>query len=212
METAEAGNNIVGLLLAAGRSRRFGSDKLLQRLPDGRTLLEASLAPLAAAANRTLVLVRPGPSPLHELLQEKNIPYLEVLQADDGMGTTLAAGIRATAQARGWLVGLADMPCLQADTAARIAHALEQGALLAAPQHQGRRGHPVGFAACWQPQLAALQGDQGARSLLQSAAAQVVAMEVDDPGCLLDIDTPEALAALITLGNGLPAAPSQPSA
>lgn len=212
METAEAGNNIVGLLLAAGRSRRFGSDKLLQRLPDGRTLLEASLAPLAAAANRTLVLVRPGPSPLHELLQEKNIPYLEVLQADDGMGATLAAGIRATAQARGWLVGLADMPCLQADTAARIAHALEQGALLAAPQHQGRRGHPVGFAACWQPQLAALQGDQGARSLLQSAAAQVVTMEVDDPGCLLDIDTPEALAALITLGNGLPAAPSQPSA
>lgn len=208
----EARDHIVGLLLAAGRSRRFGSDKLLQRLPDGRTVLEASLAPLAASVDRVLVLVRPGPSPLHELLQEKNIPYLEVPQADDGMGTTLAAGIRATAQARGWLVGLADMPCLQADTAARIAHALEQGALLAAPRHQGRRGHPVGFAACWQPQLAALQGDQGARSLLQSAAAQVVTMEVDDPGCLLDIDTPEALAALITLGNGLPAAPSLPSA
>lgn len=211
----EARDHIVGLLLAAGRSRRFGSDKLLQRLPDGRTVLEASLAPLAAAVNQVLVLVRPGPSPLHELLQEKNIPYLEVPQADDGMGTTLAAGIRATAQARGWLVGLADMPCLQAGTAARIAQALEQGALLAAPQHQGRRGHPVGFAACWQSQLAALQGDQGARSLLQSAAAQVVTMEVDDPGCLLDIDTPEALAALaalITLGNGLPAAPSLPSA
>ena len=208
----EARDHIVGLLLAAGRSRRFGSDKLLQRLPDERTVLEASLAPLAAAVNRTLVLVRPGPSPLHELLQAKHIPYLEVPQADDGMGTTLAAGIRATAQARGWLVGLADMPCLQAGTAARIAQALEQGALLAAPQHQGRRGHPVGFAACWQSQLAALQGDQGARSLLQSAAAQVVTMEVDDPGCLLDIDTPEALAALITLGNGLPAAPSLPSA
>ncbi len=208
----EARDHIVGLLLAAGRSRRFGSDKLLQRLPDGRTVLEASLAPLAASVDRVLVLVRPGPSPLHELLQEKNIPYLEVPQADDGMGTTLAAGIRATAQARGWLVGLADMPCLQADTAARIVHALEQGALLAAPRHQGRRGHPVGFAACWQSQLAALQGNQGARSLLQSAAAQVVTMEVDDPGCLLDIDTPEALAALITLGNGLPAAPSLPSA
>ncbi len=208
----EARDHIVGLLLAAGRSRRFGSDKLLQRLPDGRTVLEASLAPLAASVDRVLVLVRPGPSPLHELLQAKGIPYLEMPQADEGMGATLAAGIRATAQARGWLVGLADMPCLQADTAARIAHALEQGALLAVPQHQGRRGHPVGFAACWQPQLAALQGDQGARSLLQSAAAQVVTMEVDDPGCLLDIDTPEALAALITLGNGLPAAPSQPSA
>lgn len=206
METAEAGNNIVGLLLAAGRSRRFGSDKLLQRLPDGRTVLEASFAPLAASVDRVVVLVRPGPSPLHELLQAKGIPYLEVPQADEGMGATLAAGIRATAQARGWLVGLADMPCLQTGTAARIAQALEQGALLAAPQHQGRRGHPVGFAACWQPQLAALQGDQGARSLLQSAAAQVVAMEVDDPGCLLDIDTPEALAALITLGNGLPSA------
>lgn len=189
---------LVGLLLAAGRSTRFGSDKLLHRLPDGRSLLQASLAPLAAAADRVLVLVRPGPSPLYAHLVAEGIPYLEVPQADLGMGSTLAFGIRATAQAEGWLVGLADMPCLAPGTAARIAHALKQGALVAAPYYQGRRGHPVGFAACWQAELAALHGDQGARALLQEAAAQIEAVEVNDPGCLLDIDTPADLSALGT--------------
>lgn len=198
MGTMDAGNDIVGLLLAAGRSRRFGSDKLLQRLPDGRTVLEASLAPLAASVDRVLVLVRPGPSPLHELLQGKNIPYLEVPQADEGMGATLAAGIRATAQARGWLVGLADMPCLQADTAAQVFRALHQGAPIAAPFHQGRRGHPVGFAARWHDDLAALQGDQGARELLQSQSQLITSIEVRDPGCCFDIDTPDALTTLTT--------------
>lgn len=187
---------LAGLLLAAGRSTRFGSDKLLHRLPDGRSLLQASLAPLSAAADRTLVLVRPGPSPLHAHLVAEGIPYLEVPEADLGMGTTLAFGIRATAQAEGWLVGLADMPCLDPATAVRIAHALRRGALLAAPMHMGRRGHPVGFAVCWQAELAALHGDQGARALLQKAAAQIEAVEVHDPGCLLDIDTPADLAAL----------------
>lgn len=195
----EARDNIVGLLLAAGRSRRFGSDKLLQRLPDGRTLLEASLAPLAASVDRVLVLVRPGPSPLHELLQEKNIPYLEVPESEDGMGTTLAAGIRATAQARGWIVGLADMPCLLPDTANQVVGALRHGAPIAAPFHQGRRGHPVGFAARWHDALAALQGDQGARTLLQNHPELITRLEVDGPGCLIDIDTPEALASLSTL-------------
>jgi len=192
----EARDHIVGLLLAAGRSRRFGSDKLLQRLPDGRTVLEASLAPLAASVDRVLVLVRPGPSPLHELLQAKHIPYLEVPQADEGMGATLAAGIRATAQARGWLVGLADMPCLQATTAAQVVRALGDGAAIGAPFHRGRRGHPVGFAARWYDDLAKLQGDQGARELLQSQPQLITRIEVGDPGCLLDIDTPEALASL----------------
>ncbi len=189
---------LVGLLLAAGRSRRFGSDKLLHRLPDGRSLLQASLAPLTAGADRALVLVRPGPSPLHAHLVAEGIPYLEVPEADQGMGATLAAGIRATAKAEGWLVGLADMPCLEASTAARVAHALKQGALLAAPLHQDRRGHPVGFAACWYAELAALHGDQGARALLRGEIAHVVAVEVQDPGCLLDVDTPEDLAALGT--------------
>ncbi len=187
---------LVGLLLAAGRSRRFGSDKLLYRLPDGRSLVQASLAPLSAAAERTLVLVRPGPSPLHAHLVAEGIPYLEVPEADLGMGTTLAYGIRATAEAGGWLVGLADMPCIDPATAVRIAHALRCGARMAAPVHLGRRGHPVGFAAACYAELAALHGDQGARALLHGPWAPLEVIEVDDPGCLLDIDTPQDLAGL----------------
>jgi len=192
-------DGIVGLLLAAGRSRRFGSDKLLQPLSDGTSVFAASLADLAGASDHTLALIRPGPSPLRELLQAQNIPYLEVPQADEGMGATLAAGIRATAKARGWIVALADMPCINPETAAQVAQSLRRGAAIAAPYHEGRRGHPVGFAARWYPELAVLEGDQGARELLQAQAGLITRLDVTDPGCLFDIDTPAALAALAPL-------------
>lgn len=189
-------NGMVGLLLAAGRSRRFGSDKLLQALPDGRRVFEASREPLAAATDHTLTLIRPGPSALRQFLEQRGMAFLEVPEADAGMGATLAAGIRATPKARGWIVALADMPALGSQTVIQVRQALERGASIAAPWHAGRRGHPVGFSSRWYDALAVLDGDQGARGLLQAHPEAITRVEVNDGGCLLDIDTPEALAAI----------------
>jgi molybdenum cofactor cytidylyltransferase len=62
--------------------------------------------------------------------------------------------------------------------------------------HRGRRGHPVGFAASCRDELLGLTGDAGARGVLQRHAAEVVAVEVDDPGILQDVDTAQDLEAL----------------
>ena len=63
---------------------------------------------------------------------------------------------------------------------------MRQGADIAVPIYQGRRGNPVGFSRKYLPQLLALHGDQGARSLLQ--IFPVVEVAVDDPAIHQDID------------------------
>lgn len=180
---------IVGLLLAAGRGRRFDPSgvrsKLLQPLPTapGQTVLAAAAANLAAALPICVVL-RVGAADLATHMA--GYAWVQCDAADDGMAASLVCGVQRTVDAAGWVIALADMPYLQATTIRALASALRQGADIAVPTCQGRRGNPVGFSRKHLPQLLALQGDQGARSLLQ--AYPVVEVAVDDPGIHQDID------------------------
>ena len=116
---------------------------------------------------------------------------LRALNARLGMGASIAAGVSARSNASGWLVLPGDMPLLQASTLQGVANALRDHAVAYA-QHLGRRGHPVGFSAELYSELIHLQGDQGARRLVSRYPAQAV--DVDDPGVLVDVDTVADLA------------------
>jgi molybdenum cofactor cytidylyltransferase len=108
------------------------------------------------------------------------------------MGATLAEGIGRLADWSGVLVALADMPWVRASSFTTVARELARDGICV-PRYQGRQGHPVGFARQFFPELAALEGDQGARELLQRHAGQVTFLELDDPGILQDIDRQEDL-------------------
>jgi molybdenum cofactor cytidylyltransferase len=90
-----------------------------------------------------------------------------------------------------WLVALGDMPHVAPATLSALADALAAGASIAAPVMGGRRGNPVGFGHVHLAALLALEGDQGARRLLQSCP--VTEVPVEDPGIFRDIDTPADL-------------------
>lgn len=184
---------VSGILLAAGRSLRFRSDKLLHPLSDGTPIAVAALRSLRAAVPTVVAVVRREDGPLAKLMKEEGARVSACPRADQGMGASLAWGVARAAQAEGWLIALADMPFIRPETIARVLRAVEQGALIAVPLHAGRRGHPVGFARALREELLALDGDQGARSLLARHAAQVVEIECEDPGILLDVDQPEDL-------------------
>jgi molybdenum cofactor cytidylyltransferase len=110
------------------------------------------------------------------------------------MGASLACAVRAAGAADGYLVALGDMPFVRPSTIGAVRDALAGGALLAAPYWRAKRGHPVGFAGSFRPELEALSGDEGARRLLDAHAARLVKVPVGDPGAIRDIDKPSDLA------------------
>jgi|SRR5579864_218745 len=190
--------NIRGILLAAGYSRRFGSNKLLQALPagsqDAGVLIGlASARHMLEALPDSVAVVRPRAQKLSKVLRDAGCNIVVCRNSSDGMGTTLAAGVRASADAHGWVVALADMPFIRPETIRIIAKALSEGAAIAAPSYRGERGHPVGFARRFLDELSGLSGDAGARDILKQHPDWVTLYEVDDPGVLRDIDRPSDL-------------------
>ncbi|WP_067562335.1 nucleotidyltransferase family protein [Halofilum ochraceum] len=185
---------ITGVLLAAGRGDRFGGDKLSARLPDGRPIAAAAAEAMVASLPRVVAVTRPDDEALAAVLEGAGCHVVVCERADEGMGASLACGVTATRAATGWVIALADMPAIRPATIAAIAATLAGGARLAAPTYHGRRGHPVGFAGHFGPELAALGGDEGARHILAGHQADLEFVEVEDPGILYDIDTPTDLA------------------
>lgn len=179
-----------GVLLAAGRSTRFGGDKLLHRLADGAPIVLASARALKAALPRVVAVVRDDNAALRRLLGEEGVEIAPAPTMNEGLGGSIAAGVAAVPDAAGWVIALADMPFVRPATIARVLAALATGSPLAAPVFRGQRGHPVGFASRFRPALLALGGDEGARQLLRGHQAQLDLIECDDPGIIADIDRP----------------------
>lgn len=186
------GGLIVGVLLAAGAARRFGGDKLLAELDDGRCLAEAACANLLAGVDRVVAVIRPGAEELRRRLTAAGATVHEFAGADDGIGASLAFGVRQM-PAAGWLIALADMPFVAAADVRRVADALRAGAGIVVPHTPEGNGHPVGFAARYGEELGALCGDQGARSVIGRHAEAVRQLAVDDSRARLDVDTQEDL-------------------
>jgi molybdenum cofactor cytidylyltransferase len=158
----------VVLVLASGRGERFaasgGHGSKLQALLAGRPVLE-----------HTLAAVRASGLPFH--LEDAGHP---------GMGDSIAAGVRATKDAGGWLVLPGDLPLVAPQSLRAVAAALADASLVL-PMYQGARGHPVGFGPEHGPALQALSGAEGAAAIVR--AARPLRLELDDPGIVTDIDT-----------------------
>ena len=164
----------VGLLLAAGESRRFGADKRLQLLADGTPMVVAAARALRSALSRVLVVVREPGVVADQLAAEGGLDLVICPEASAGMGHSIACGVAASRHADGWLIALGDMPWVSSRTIAAVAEALGAGATVARPVYGGMPGHPVAFSAAFGPALLRLQGDQGARGLLRQAVVTEV--------------------------------------
>jgi len=196
--TAPSPARVVGILLAAGRGRRFDPaglrNKLLQPLPEagGAPVVAASARKLLAAVPRVIAVVAPEDGGVGALLAALGCEVTVCADADSGMAASLTQALRhALPDADAWLVALGDMPHVAPATLAALAAALAAGAPIVAPVMAGRRGNPVGFGRVHRDALLALSGEQGARRLLQSCP--VTEIPVDDAGIFRDIDTPADL-------------------
>ena len=199
----------VVVVLAAGRGSRFASSthKLLQPL-GSTTVLGQTLGHVLASGLPLVVVTTPTlAAEASRTVASRDVVVIPETQAALGMGRSLAAGVAARSDGAGWLILPADMPLVQPSTLDAVAAALAHHPVAFA-QHLGRRGHPVGFAAELYSELRLLTGDEGARRLLARYPASAV--DVDDAGVLMDVDTLDDLesarrAQSVALGQQHPA-------
>lgn len=178
----------VGVLLAAGQSRRFGSNKLLHPVVDNTPMLLVSAQKLATALPRSLVVINNDLLDYRAQLEQLGLQVVINEHAGQGMGSSIACGVAASADASGWLIALADMPCINVETIQTIANGLNSDAAIVAPQYQQQRGHPVAFARQFKEALIALNEDTGARDIIAHHEDQLELISTVDKGVIIDID------------------------
>lgn len=160
------------IVLASGRGERFvasgGQGSKLRALLAGKPVIEHTLAAVRASG----------------------LPWHVEEGGHRGMGDSIAAGVRTTQDADGWLVLPGDLPLISPESLRLVAAALESAEVVL-PVYAGQRGHPVGFARSCRQDLMALSGERGAASVVQAREAKgdVVRLALDDPGAVMDIDT-----------------------
>ena len=189
---------MIGILLAAGFSRRFGAeDKLLHALPDSTPIALAAAQHLIAAMPVSIAVVRPENVLLAGLLRGAGLHIVFCAEDKPLMADSLAAAIRYSAKFaqadHGVVIALADMPYIKPATISAVAQEIMQGAAIAMPTFNGQRGHPVGFSAEFRHALTQVTGDEGARAIVKQHAQRVKLISCDDAGILADIDTPADL-------------------
>jgi molybdenum cofactor cytidylyltransferase len=180
------------IVLAAGAATRFGGGKLLAELR-GRPLIAWSVdAALAASVDDVTVVLGDQSERLRDTLPT-SARSVVCVDWQEGLAASLRCGIRSLpAGAQAVAIFLGDMPHVSSALADRLITLVLEGAPAALPSHAGRPAHPVVVSAALFPALLELRGDTGARKLLERTAGAVV-IDVDEPGCIVDIDTADDL-------------------
>jgi molybdenum cofactor cytidylyltransferase len=188
---------LAAIVTAAGFGRRYGPGGKLHAALDGRPVLAWTLDILAELPLVARVVVHaPGDLAAQALARAGGARAIANPDPATGLGRSIACGVLALpSDIDGVLIMLGDMPRVRVASVQALLQrfAALDAAAVVLPVHAGRRGHPVLFGAAHLPALAALSGDRGARDIVQHAV--VTTVDVDDPGVLLDIDTPSDLAA-----------------
>jgi molybdenum cofactor cytidylyltransferase len=187
------------VVLAAGESRRFGRLKQLLPWGDGGTLLSHALdVALASRARPVLVVLGCRAEDCRAVLD--NCPATVVVNPtwEQGQSTSVRAGLAALPENVGAVVfHLADLPGVTpAVIEALMARHEATLAPVVWPEYAGRRGNPVLLDRDTFPALQGLTGDVGARPVIMAHArvGDVERVAVDEPGVLLDVDSPQDLA------------------
>lgn len=186
---------IGAIVLAAGRSTRMGSFKLLEPL-GGQPMVAHIVDALAQTAlPPPIIVLGHEATAVRAALADRLATFVEAEDYARGLSHSLRAGLKAIpADWRGVLIALGDMPRIQPATLGQIAAAATSERSIIVPVHNGQRGNPVFFGRAWFPRLADLSGDRGGKPLLEEFADLVTEIETQDAGIFLDIDTQEALA------------------
>ncbi len=187
---------IGAVVLAAGRSSRFGAGNKLLAEVDGEPMVRrAARAAIEGGAAAVAVVTGHEREEVEAALAGLDVRFVHNPDFAGGQSTSVRAGIAAVPEdCEGAVVLLGDMPRVDGQVVRRVIGAYRPvgGVFVVVPEHEGRRGNPVLWSRRFFPELMALEGDRGARELIARDPAAVATVEAG-PAVLFDVDTPEAL-------------------
>lgn len=189
---------IAALVLAAGLSRRFGQGHKLLADLDGKPVVRHVVEAVRASTAEPVLLVTGHQAEAVAQAAGDGLQIVHNPSYAEGLAASLRAGLNALPPGMdGVLVCLGDMPDIQPATLEKLIAAFNpvEGRAICLPTLSGKRGNPILWGLQFLPDLLRLEGDAGARSLFLPHAEWICEVPVDDPGILLDYDTPETLAA-----------------
>lgn len=184
---------IVGIILSAGESKRMGTPK--QLLPWGNTIVLQHVVDVAAASRLERVELILG-ARAEEIAGRITLPAKTLIAVNqdfrEGMGSSVKCGIRnSPADAKAFMLLLGDQPLIDVRVIDALLDAYRTvGHGIVIPVYNGRRGHPVIFAARYREELLSI-GDQGAREVVKNHREDIGEVPMNVPEILVDMDTPQ---------------------
>jgi molybdenum cofactor cytidylyltransferase len=170
---------IVGLLLAAGGARRFGSQKLVAPLGD-TTVVRHAAESLAQSTDALIVVVGSEAVTVARALHGVNATIVENAEWERGLSTSIRCGVAsATPETSALLIALGDEPLVNRDVPrAVIAAWRATGKPIVVPRYAGESGHPALFEPSIFAELMALEGDAGAKRVINRLADRVAYVDI----------------------------------
>lgn len=189
---------IAAILLAAGTSSRLGTPKQLL-LHNGQPLLTVVVQNLLQSSVDQVVVVL-GYRSAEMMRVLEGYPVIKVMNNDyrSGQSSSLKAGLAALDNSvKGALFALGDQPFVRPATIDLLVETYRATGGIVAPLYQGQRGNPVLFDALFFSEIQSLEGDIGAREVIQRYAKSLHGVDVSDAGVLVDIDTWEDVHSML---------------
>ena len=189
---------IAAVVLAAGRSTRAGAVNKLLAPIDGVPMVARAVARISESGASPIIVVTGHQSAdVRAALADAGVTFAHNPDFAQGMAGSIGAGIEALpGDVAAVLICLGDMPAIEAAEINRLIAAFDADgcAAICAPIAQGRRGNPVLFARRFFPELLALEGDNGAKSVIAAHGDVVAEVPMAGSGTLVDLDTNEEIA------------------
>jgi molybdenum cofactor cytidylyltransferase len=188
--------DLEGIILAAGESRRMGYPKPLLEI-GARTFIERIAETMLTVVPRIVIVLGAHRDRVHAAIpRDARIEIVENPNYARGQLSSLKVGLRTlylnTAAA---LVHLVDHPLVQVETFQAVVDSyVRTGMPIVIARHEGHRGHPVIFNRTMFAQLESAPEEEGARHVINADASRIAYVDLRDPGINLDLDTPSDLA------------------
>tara|TARA_Y100000590_G_scaffold188326_1_gene214632 strand:- start:2673 stop:3254 length:582 start_codon:yes stop_codon:yes gene_type:complete len=181
---------ISAILLAAGQSKRMNGENKLAKKIKGIPLLKYALNNILKSSVNEIIIVLGYQSEIIEKLIDKNDKIKFVFNADfeTGMASSIKKGVEnLSKKTDAFFISLGDMPSINYNTYDQLIK-YKKNQKIIVPIFKGQKGNPLLFPKSFEKIMLSIQGDHGAKKILENNKKQILNIEINDPGIIKDID------------------------